>query len=50
MNLYPYTTGDLLEKPNTYFYAQYHGQNFLNAWKAEREEILGKLESARPLG
>ncbi|MEK9132849.1 MAG: hypothetical protein AAB606_04040 [Patescibacteria group bacterium] len=43
MSLYTYTTGDLLEKPNTYFYAEYHGLDFLEAWKRERAEVFGKL-------
>lgn len=48
MNLYPYTTGNLLEKPNTYFYAEYHGRDFLEAWKRDRQNVYAKLGAELP--
>ena len=38
MTDYPYTTGDLLEKRNTYFYTPYAGADFLCAWRRQRDE------------
>ena len=34
--LYPYSSGDLLTDRNTYFYSQYHGAAFLDAWARQR--------------
>lgn len=39
---YPYAQGDLLSKPNTYFYAEYGGREFIDAWKAVRAKLAGK--------
>ena len=35
--LYPYATGPLLEKRNSYAYSPYHGASFLKAWRADRD-------------
>lgn len=35
---YEYATGDLLEKPNRYFYTPFHGADFLRAWREQREK------------
>ena len=43
MQRYPYARGPLLDKPNTYFYSQYGGVEFLNAWKEEREGAIHAL-------
>ena len=43
MNLYPYTDGDKLEAPNSYFYSSFHGINFLGAWMASRDAALADL-------
>jgi len=43
MSDYPYSKGDLLEKPNTYFYTPYNGMDFLLAWSQEREKALQEL-------
>lgn len=48
MNLYTYTFGNLLEKPNTYFYTEYHGLDFLEAWKSDRERVRAKLGNELP--
>lgn len=48
MTTYPYATGDLIEAPNTYFYAEYHGQAFLAAWRGDRAAIAAKLPDAVP--
>jgi methionyl-tRNA formyltransferase len=37
MTDYPYASGDLLEKRNTYFYTPYAGADFLLAWRLQRE-------------
>ena len=37
MTDYPYVSGDLLEKRNTYFYTPYAGADFLRAWRLQRE-------------
>lgn len=39
MTDYPYTSGDLLEKRNTYFYTPYAGAAFMYAWRCRRNEI-----------
>lgn len=42
---YPYSRQDLIESPNTYFYAKYGGAAFLTAWKNDRKQI--SLEPAK---
>jgi len=37
---YTYSNGDLLEKPNTYFYSAYQGEGFVSAWSRSRAECL----------
>lgn len=37
---YKYATGDLLEKPNTYFYSVYQGEAFVSAWARSRAELM----------
>ena len=36
---YPYAKGDLLRKPNTYFYTKFVGVQFLKHWQDERERV-----------
>lgn len=48
MTIYPYATGDLIETPNTYFYSDYHGRDFVAAWRGERAAILAQLPDAVP--
>jgi len=40
MAIYPYTKGNLLKKPNTYFYTPYGGREFIKAWKKDRQKLL----------
>lgn len=40
---YPYATGDLIEKPNTYFYTPYVGSAFFEAWRTARDQSLADL-------
>ena len=40
---YPYVRPDLLDRPNTYYYSSYGGQQFLHAWKSQREAVLAAL-------
>jgi methionyl-tRNA formyltransferase len=42
---YPYASGYLLASPNTYFYANYGGRDFLAAWRAERQRVAATLPS-----
>jgi len=37
---YTYANGDLLEKPNTYFYSAYQGEGFVSAWACSRAECF----------
>ncbi|MSR77618.1 MAG: hypothetical protein EXS63_05265 [Candidatus Omnitrophica bacterium] len=41
---YKYASGDLLENPNTYFYTQFSGSEFIQAWKAARTTVCEKLK------
>lgn len=43
---YPYASGDLLEDRHTYFYSEYAGRPFLDAWRTQRDGLLGKLPEA----
>ncbi len=40
---YPYARGDLLHERNTYYYTPYHGRQFLDAWRAARNDVLANL-------
>ena len=46
---YPYSQGDRLEDRNTYFYSEFRGMPFLEAWQASRDAALAALPPARPL-
>ncbi|UFH48259.1 hypothetical protein [Pseudomonas sp. KNUC1026] len=46
---YRYTEGDLLESPQTYRYAAYEGEAFVNAWKASRQQASGALPAPEAL-
>jgi hypothetical protein len=35
---YPYAEGDLLEKPHSYFFSSYQGEEFVSAWASSRSE------------
>ena len=37
---YDYASGDLLEDRNTYFYSRFQGQEFLSAWRRQRDAVL----------
>jgi len=37
---YPYSSGDLLECPNTYFYSEFKGPEFIRDWKESRAACL----------
>ena len=37
-DLYPFASGDLLDRPNTYFYSKYRGRAFLEAWQRQRAD------------
>lgn len=43
---YPYAAGDLLQRPNTYFYSAYQGRAFLDAWVQQRADALSEMEPA----
>jgi hypothetical protein len=43
---YPYATGNLIERPNNYFYSEYGGREFVAAWRRQREVVLAKLPVA----
>jgi methionyl-tRNA formyltransferase len=40
---YEYASGDLLENRNTYFYAAFHGEAFLDAWRHQRDAFLAGM-------
>ena len=46
MIIYPYATGDLIAQPNSYFYSEYHGREFVLAWRRQRQAVLDKLPEA----
>ena len=41
---YSYTDGDKIASPNTYFYTEYNGQEFLNSYFGNRKSILRKMK------
>lgn len=41
---YPYAGGDLFTARNTYFYTEYKGIEFLEAWSENRQGVLGFLK------
>ncbi len=47
---YPYATGDLLRKPNTYFYTNYIGVQFLKHWRDERNRVQKCLNNNNSTG
>ncbi len=48
MITYPYATGDLIENPNTYFYSEYGGHDFIMAWRQDRAAMLARLPAGVP--
>jgi len=36
---YPFSTGDLISCRNTYFYTEYQGMGFIDAWKHHRNNV-----------
>jgi hypothetical protein len=42
-SVYPYSQGDRLNDRNTYFYSEYRGEAFLDAWHASRSAALAAL-------
>ena len=40
MTTYPYSQGDLLESPNTYFFSEVNGADFLHAYVTSRLEVI----------
>jgi len=47
-NRYPYAQGDLLERPNTYFYTPFAGHDLLRAWAESREAVLAHIRPGKP--
>jgi hypothetical protein len=45
---YRYATGDLINKPNSYFYTPYQGIRFLDYWRNARSEVLACLPEPVP--
>ncbi len=48
VSMYPYATGELLSKRNSYTYTPYFGEPFLDSWKDQRSKVLESLETADP--
>jgi hypothetical protein len=48
-SVYPYSQGDRLNERNTYFYSEYRGPAFLDAWCASRNAALASLPGPLPL-
>ena len=48
MTNYPFANGDLIETPNTYFYSEYYGRGFIEAWRQSRAGVLAKLPAPSP--
>jgi hypothetical protein len=46
-SIYPYSRGDLLENPNSYFYTEYKGKAFVEGWRGSRSTVLKSLPPAR---
>jgi hypothetical protein len=40
---YAYASGDLLEQRNTYFYSEYGGLAFLEAWRRQRADAIREI-------
>lgn len=49
MSSYPYSSGNLLESRNTYFYTPFEGYDFLIAWRRSRRNILESLKQAEDI-
>jgi len=47
-DLYPYASGDLIDQPNTYFYTEFSGQPFVEAWRRARQDVLSTLPPPAP--
>ncbi|WP_298016967.1 hypothetical protein [uncultured Castellaniella sp.] len=47
---YPYASGDLLERRNTYFYTPFGGQDFLSSWRRQRTTALAACAASRSAG
>jgi len=45
--MYTYASGDLLKKPNAYFYTKFEGVEFLRSWRKQRDEVLKSCGDAR---
>ena len=43
MTEYKYTKGDLVNNPNTYFYTDFKGIDFLTQWMANRDQVLESI-------
>ena len=43
---YEYSSGDLLEDRNTYFYTEFRGKAFFSAWQNDRDAAIHKQNSA----
>ena len=48
-SVYPYSQGDRLSDRNTYFYSEFHGPAFFEAWRASRAAALAALPWPLPL-
>jgi len=42
---YKYSSGDLLEDRNTYFYTEFRGKAFLSAWREKRDAALDRKKT-----
>src|SRR5262245_15828231 len=50
--LYPFASGNRLDDRNTYFYTDFAGREFLDAWRADRDRVaatLGAPAASAPL-
>jgi len=43
-DIYPYAKGNRFEDRNTYFYTQYHGSIFFEAWQQSRLDSLARIK------
>ncbi len=44
---YPYSQGNRLEQRNTYFYSEFHGTHFMDAWRDARKFAARELRTAQ---
>ncbi len=47
-SLYPFASGDLLARPNTYFYTPFDGWAFIDAWRTQRGPGKGTDLAQKP--